>query len=245
MPHGRVGACSAFRWQLFLSGKELPVGEIQKITDTRIEFGSRDVTLSADIDLTRTSYTAAEGLGLGGSIVTLANGKYVDNYDLYLVAGNHTSVAGNDSFNDAEMGHSAAIALGTYETEVPAAHNVAADRDFNVQVPASVISQIDSEGKGDYTLFAKANYKNDLTPTFHAMTPIKAQIDTGVSSILAGEETVKAGVGFITVAGFESNVRILNLQGATVYNGGNATVELPAGIYIVNGGNTSVKVAVR
>lgn len=202
----------------------LPKGEVQVVTDTKMDFGSTDVTLEADIDLLASSHSAADGLSLQGNVMTVNNGKYVDNYELMLVKGTHTSVAGNDAFSHAENGHNDAIALSQYE-DGAATYAAGADRAFNIKVPADVLEQLDAESKGEYTLFAKANYKPEsgLTSTFHALTPVKVEISTGVVSVGAEAD----------------EVHYYNLQGVEIFNPEKGQV------VIKRQGNRTSKIVVR
>ena len=202
----------------------LPKGEIQVVTDTKMNFGSTDVTLEADIDLLASSHSAADGLTLQGNVMTVNNGKYLDNYELMLVKGTHTSIAGNDAFGHAEKGHEDAINLSEYENGV-AAYAADADRAFSIKVPADVLAQIDPESDGEYTLYAKANYKPEsgLTSTFHALTPVKVEISTGV----------------VTVGADAEEVHYYNLQGVEIFNPEKGQV------VIKRQGNRTSKIVVR
>jgi hypothetical protein len=87
---------------------------------------------------------------------------------------------------------------------------------------------------------AAAGWKN-----FWEIKPLSEY--SGVEGVVVDEdiETISVDNGAISVSG-DSQVRIVALNGTTVYSGrGEARVNVTPGIYVVIVGNTAHKVAVR
>lgn len=229
------------------SNSELHIvnGIYQKVDQTKIVFDKTyEITHEADIELTKSEYVQGEGLNLAGRAYSVKNSDFVNNFDLYLVKGNHTSVAGNEAFSNTEKGHNDAIALGEYAVTTQAGD---ADVNFNVTLPLSKIAEIDPEGEGKYTVYVKANYKPEtgLAPTFHALTPVTADVMTGVGETFATEAAITAAKGMINVANYNGIVEVYNAQGALIYSGNANEIPVAAGIYMVKAGSINAKVLVK
>lgn len=186
-----------------------------------------EVTLDADVEIEARS-DDEESLKFSGTISANKNDYFVDSYDLYLIKGTHTSVAGNDKFNHEEWGHEEAICLNDYDdAKTTARSNGTADRRFSVTIPNDVLLSIDPEWTGQYTVYAKANYTNShvLKPTFHDLTPVNSNYITAIAGVYSDD--------------VNTEVEYFNLQGVRV-----AEPE-QGGVYLRRCGTKVEKVVIR
>lgn len=186
-----------------------------------------EVTLDADVEIEARS-DDEESLKFSGTISANKNDYFVDSYDLYLIKGTHTSMAGNDKFNHEEWGHEEAICLNDYDdAKTTARSNGTADRRFSVTIPNDVLLSIDPEWTGQYTVYAKANYTNShvLKPTFHDLTPVNSNYITAIAGVYSDD--------------VNTEVEYFNLQGVRV-----AEPE-QGGVYLRRCGTKVEKVVIR
>ena len=225
-------------------GMTLGVGNgiLQTVTDTEISFyDEADVTLEATVEVSSMSFDSAEGLIINGNCGVVKNDYYLQGLELMMVTGNHSGVAGNEAFADADKGHTDAIALSRFNR----ANGTGGD--FSIAIPVEELQKIDPQLNGTYTLFAKAGYKDEtgLTPTFHSLTPVAYDLTTGVASVMAESARVEAGPGCIRIGNYVGLVSVYNIQGAKVYEGRASEIPTAPGSYVVKAGKTTAKLIVR
>lgn len=103
---------------------------------------------------------------------------------------------------------------------------------------------------GNYTV-SDIHYNDDGNICFTISDKTAEPTMGGIDGKTVTEPMAVAGEnGRILVKGIVENVRVLNMQGVTMYNGNATEIAVPAGIYIVqigngNGAAQTVKVAVR
>ena len=103
---------------------------------------------------------------------------------------------------------------------------------------------------GNYTV-SDIHYNDDGNICFTISDKTAEPTMGGIDGKTVTEPMAVAGEnGRILVKGIVENVRVLNMQGITMYNGNATEIAVPAGIYIVqisNGNDAAqtVKVAVR
>lgn len=103
---------------------------------------------------------------------------------------------------------------------------------------------------GNYTI-SDIHYNEDGNVCFTISDKTAEPTMGGIDGKTVYETVAVAGEnGRILVKGIVENVRVLNMQGVTMYNGNATEIAVPAGIYIVqigngNGAAQTVKVAVR
>lgn len=102
---------------------------------------------------------------------------------------------------------------------------------------------------GNYTV-SDIHYNDDGNVCFTISDKTAEPVVGGIDNASTTSATAIGENGRILVKGIVENVRVLNMQGVTVYNGNATEIAVPAGIYIVqisNGNDAAqtVKVAVR
>lgn len=172
-------------------------------------------------------------------LVNARNADYVESYDLYVVPGKYTSVAGKDFASADGHVNGTLIDVEKYSTSfVPdekdhlntksVASNPDGNVNFTVLVPEKELNATDANGV--YSVYVRANYKEEsgLEPTFHALTAL-GEKTTGVESVITnGNEDEDAPVVYFNMNGIQVS--------------GDA---LTPGLYIRRQGNTATKVLVK
>lgn len=102
---------------------------------------------------------------------------------------------------------------------------------------------------GNYTV-SDIHYNDDGNVCFTISDKTAEPVVGGIDNASTTSATAIGENGRILVKGIVENVRVLNMQGVTMYNGNATEIAVPAGIYIVqigngNGAAQTVKVAVR
>lgn len=240
----------------------------QNIEWTKINAKKLDVTHHCKIasDLEYGYGTIADDnpdnyLYIGGQVEQLKNTHHLDNVDYYeyfVVPGTHTSPSGAD-FKDAEKGHVNGVNVTNYITNFqPAANNAlrvsAKDlnegNNFNLLFPEKLFAEngIATDPNHKYTLYVKAHYnpETNLEPTFHALTPLNT-ITTGVNDLELNLEpaNIKVVDGGIAISGSNGTAMVSTLSGVVVYQGGDNTVSVAPGMYIVRAAGAVKKVLVK
>ena len=102
---------------------------------------------------------------------------------------------------------------------------------------------------GNYTV-SDIHYNDDGNVCFTISDKTAEPVVGGIDNASTTSATAIGENGRILVKGIVENVKVLNMQGVTMYNGNATEIAVPAGIYIVqisngNGAAQTVKVAVR
>lgn len=184
------------------------------------------------------------------------NEAHVGDYDLYIVPGTKSTIAGDNEFLHTNHGHARAININQLG-EVPATAAAAASANGVVNVTRVVApedfkdfgwsdDEISEARKGNFSMYIRARYNNsNLEHTYHNLTPVSNTV-TGIEEIAASSSlAARGGNGIITVEGTSSLIEVYNLSGVCVYSGYNTEIEVNPGLYIVRADNQTVKVSVR
>lgn len=183
-----------------------------------------------------------------------------DHYELYAVAGLYNNVSSSD-FSNADLGHKSGACIDNeeyYTSFVPhtytEAQTFAASEvvepeielneglKYNLLFPASVVGTTTNE----VTLYVKTVYKdNTLAPTYHALTAIDSPTTGVIDQLHEGGEIITVIKGAIVIAGSDGNAAVTTASGTVLYQGGDSTVDVAPGMYIVRAGKTVRKVIVR
>ncbi|MCH5346232.1 MAG: hypothetical protein J1E63_03940 [Muribaculaceae bacterium] len=193
--------------------------------NTTIVANSADVTLESSLKLN--AYDAnSSAVYVNATIETVANGDYLDYYELYIVPGAYTSI--NDAgfvYHD-ELGHRNAtmIDLDSFATDFvhPSfqARGLSLDNTVNLMIPTSKLNN--KSANNQYSLFLKAYYTKEsgLKPTFHNLVTYQGTV-TGVEII---EDEIEEGA-----------VEYFNMQGVRV------SEPVPGSLYIKRQGGKVTK----
>lgn len=248
-------------------------GVENEIEWTKIAADKLDVTHHATVTMNHSGYgETGNGKGnyiyVSGTVNREKHSHNVTGYEIYLVPGTHTSPSGAD-FNH-ENGHVKAINITDYitdfvpntggskaaalaEASAPTAEELNAGDNFNLLVPESAFGN-DANTSGKYTLFVKALYNDNVNKaaqhndngTFHALTQLTQTI-TGVTDMIYNAEnsSITVADGAIVIEGSEGKALVSTTAGVVVYQGGDNTVNVAPGMYIVRANNTVKRVLVK
>lgn len=217
----------------------------------------QEITHVADVTLDSWSLFSDNGLSLDLTVSPAENLDYVEDYELYLIDGAHTSIVGQEL--DTDTGLKGAVRLDDFRVAdsagAPALKGVANGAvKATYTVPAARLRELGwgtDVTKDNYTVFLKANYTRDsaLASTFHDMTTTIGTTPTGMDDALADRAmmpSVTAGNGYVDVAHCGGRpVEVFTPQGTCLYSGAEGRIALPQGICVVRVGNSATKVAVR
>lgn len=148
-----------------------------------------DYTVDVELNLEKFQWHTEDGIYVECSVVTNANDRYVDHYDVMLVKGHYNSINDADFRHHVDKGHEEAI-----EFHVPSVAKQMVSRSDNGEEKANDYSlkklmNVDELGHnpvdGEYTLFVRTNYKPEtgLTPTFHSLQYVEAQNPTAIDEV--------------------------------------------------------------
>lgn len=229
------------------------------ITEDEPRDVTHELTLSLNtcykFDLDGERYFYAEG-----SVNPGENTKYVDRYELCMVPGFHSSIAGLAQHPETGLAGATVIPDEYFiEKNTSSAYGEPA-LDFKVRVPASAFNAVDDNDR--YSYFVKIHYRQsgasassaaapqaapaygDLFPSFGALA--QKEIPTSVDSLVAVGVKVSAAPGCIIVDGAEgSAVAVYNLAGIKVYEGGSQRIAVVPGVYMVKINNDIIKIIVK
>lgn len=201
---------------------------------------------------------------------SIKNSMYVDHYELHLLPGSYTTVSG-DEFNNADKGHDNGLNISdesfhhayypndiaTYaegdKTDAEKAQEVI-DANSNGQFCRLVkksdfdTAGIEMDPNNQYTLYLKTVYTgaSDLEPTFHALTSVNGTT-TGVDNIVNEENIADINVNgaTVTISGSNGNALVVTTSGVVVYQGGDNTVTLTPGMYIVRADKLTKRIIIK
>lgn len=201
---------------------------------------------------------------------SIKNAMYVDHYELHLLPGSYTTVSG-DEFNNADKGHDNGLNISdesfhhayypndiaTYaegdKTDAEKAQEVI-DANSNGQFCRLVkksdfdTAGIEMDPNNQYTLYLKTVYTgaSDLEPTFHALTSVNGTT-TGVDNIVNEENIADINVNgaTVTISGSNGNALVVTTSGVVVYQGGDNTVTLTPGMYIVRADKLTKRIIIK
>lgn len=248
--------------------------EQAKITETLIPVAdSYEYTHSVDFDESSLSLVyseAAQTYYINGQIDqnSIKNPDFVDSYELCIMPGKHTQseVTGAD-FIGYENGHRLGLNIedqkywNSYKPQavkgraLSSSGHEADDIEANSNGKFSryiTAKELKDAGlyNGDhlYTIYLKAIYNHaDLNPTFHALTALDGTT-TGIEDITedaAAQGQITVNGTAVTLLNTANRGLIATTAGAVVYQGGDATVTLAPGIYIVRAGDTTQRIIVK
>lgn len=231
-----------------------------------LSFKDTDITLEASITSLTLGVSDTQ-LWPKATLTVTANDMYVSAYELWMVPGSfkHGDVIKDPDF-DHEDGHSKAFCVATVSADAPDSDSDTADGlprtySFDRLFDKSLMSHVDKDN--NYMFYIKAIYRDDISapqqaraisraagdnglhPTFHGLMAPPTTTGVDDTEICDSRATVRAGQGYVEIAGTSGRVSVYNAQGMLLYSGSAGRVELPAGYYIVNTGQgASVKVRV-
>lgn len=207
---------------------------------------------TGDMDFAYANHTDADGtlhrqLILNALIHSRENTDYVKDYDLYVVPARLGSV---DTWSDADHDHEKGHVNGYCIAKGISAESVSRAADDEIPVSIDLNTEngdevpLLAEGANHNSFYLKANYSNaNLHPTFHSL--VSMPITTSVGEILGGSDVdIRVAGGEIVVSGAE-NVEVYTVSGTQVYAGGEGSVAVQPGMYVVKAGQTVKKVVVK
>lgn len=252
-----------------------PYFEIAKVTNTRIPVdGMYEYTHDVDFkaaEMGLTYFIPTDEYYVRGEIdpASVKNPGYVDHYELHIIPGEHSDdEVTNAAFMNRDKGHDLAVNISdpkyyesSYPTEeAPAAVKAMADNADAAQAANSdgrFLRKISAQELKDanaynadhkYTVYLKAVYTGDsgLEPSFHALHSLGEPVVTGLDNIYGD---VKGNVGVngttVTLSNTADKGMIATTTGTIVYQGGDATVDLAPGVYVVRAGSYVGKIIIR
>lgn len=215
--------------------------EEEVIDWTEIEAERLDVTHYCTVDC-QSHGVDENNIYIKGCVNPIRNSHHVqpESYEYYLIPGIYDTPKGDDFTG--ENGHIDGVNVTEYITD----HS---GNNFTLLVPVSVFGD-KANADGDYTLYVRAKYVADdnLTDTFHALTPLYASlIPTGVENLHAEEvaATIDVDGNTVIIDGSEGDAIIVTPAGSVIYQGGDNAVDVEPGLYIVRAKSTVQKVLVK
>lgn len=164
------------------------------------------------------------------------NTAFVEDYELYIVPGEHAVIGGADFMHEDGHVNGTRIDLEQYATafmpntartmdvDVDGDGGQGLERTYNLLIPENDLKAIAADGK--YSLYTRTKYtaESGLEDSFHALTPL-------------GETTT--AVGTITTDDLDAPVEYFTLQGVRVDN------PLPGAVYVRRQGSHATKVRIN
>lgn len=204
-------------------------------------------------DISSDYYDGVKEWGIVPVMNVIRNEKYVDSYEIMAVPGTYTTAAEVQAhIGEAVEFRHVFINNGTALTQAEGAPVFSADAlKEGLYKPGDFrIERKTSGATGEpYTFFIRASYKPEtgLTPTYHDVYPYTfySDIPTSAEVIEFGSFSVEGTRGGLLITDAPADVTVTDLSGRTVYTGRDASVALPAGVYIARCGRTARKVQVR
>lgn len=201
---------------------------------------------------------------------SIKNPGYVDHYELHIIPGEYSDdEITKAEFQNWEKGHDLAVNISApkyYESSypdpdpTPAAVKAMADNADAAQAANSdgrFLRKISAQELKDanaynadhkYTVYLKAVYTGDsgLEPSFHALYSLGEPVVTGLDNIygdVRGNVVVDGTT--VTLSNTADKGMIATTTGTIVYQGGDATVDLAPGVYVVRAGSYVGKIIIR
>lgn len=223
---------------------------------------TEDLTLDVDFTLNECGHDGR--VYANGTVTSIKNFENVEKYEIYMVAGCHSSITDHAGFTAWHSdGHTSAMKIYAkdftdYATTFVPSDNRAevktaaeapvspADFTFNVLIPQADIEAAHGSSSADNTFYVKAYYNNGIEPTFHRMryadkvTSIDAPLTTGDTTV-----SITGGYGEIIAGCNNTQLEVYTLSGTVVYAGNGGHIAVAPGIYIVRAGAQVEKVTVK
>lgn len=226
------------------NGRANKIATSQTVFETPLDF---EYTHDAQLQLDWFAQDK-DKIGLGGSIVSRVNNRYVESYDLYIMPGSHTSIQDVDINTHHDIGIEGAELIASGLRPSISTYSEGDDKDSVITFGDVVVDRpVPYNPNRDYTLYLKANYNNDLHPSYHAMT-LTANIPTGIIDLEDYNPALKvrAVEGGILVEGCDGEVEVFSVAGQGIFAGhADGAISLDCGLYIVRAGNRTWKVNVK
>lgn len=252
-----------------------PYFEIAEVTNTRIPVdGMYEYTHDVDFkaaEMGLTYFIPTDEYYVRGEIdpASVKNPGYVDHYELHIIPGEHSDdEVTNAAFMNWDKGHDLAVNISdpkyyesSYPTEeAPAAVKAMADNADAAQAANSdgrFLRKISAQELKDanaynadhkYTVYLKAVYTGDsgLEPSFHALHSLGEPVVTGLDNIYGDVKgNVEVNGTTVTLSNTADKGMIATTTGTIVYQGGDATVDLAPGVYVVRAGSYVGKIIIR
>lgn len=223
---------------------------------------SYDVTHSVKLTINTWGKDDTNGIYFEATVTDPVNHKHVDDYDIYIIPKAHKSIATFSSNLCTTHGHEKGLLLDDSYDHYMKRQSEAVrkvnhkDKFISKLIPAAEVKQLISDhgvttsSDKDFSLYLRAKYSHDnLTQnSFHALTPAtSAQQTTSVNDVCAG-----VSVGKVTVNGCDVTLEdtdgfglITSMTGQVIYQGGDDTVTLVPGLYIIKANTTVQRVLVK
>lgn len=187
--------------------------------DTNID-GETDITLESDLKINALG-ADENNVYINASVATVANGDFVDHYELCIVPGVYSDINDNNFVYHDETGHSDATVLSVakYATEFgtnPKSRIIDAKNAQTVNILVPVEDLKAKSPDNTYSFFLKATYANHLTPTYHNLTVYQGEM-TSVDDIVYGNEDNSDDAPIYTITGVR--VKDMSQPGIYVQNG--------------------------
>lgn len=254
---------------------EDPYFKIAEVTNTRIPVdGMYEYTHDVDFkaaEMGLTYFIPTDEYYVRGEIdpASVKNPGYVDHYELHIIPGEHSDdEVTNAAFMNWDKGHDLAVNISdpkyyesSYPTEeAPAAVKAMADNADAAQAANSdgrFLRKISAQELKDanaynadhkYTVYLKAVYTGDsgLEPSFHALHSLGEPVVTGLDNIYGDVKgNVEVNGTTVTLSNTADKGMIATTTGTIVYQGGDATVDLAPGVYVVRAGSYVGKIIIR
>lgn len=254
---------------------EDPYFEIAEVTNTRIPVdGMYEYTHDVDFkaaEMGLTYFIPTDEYYVRGEIdpASVKNPGYVDHYELHIIPGEHSDdEVTNAAFMNWDKGHNLAVNISdpkyyesSYPTEeAPAAVKAMADNADAAQAANSdgrFLRKISAQELKDanaynadhkYTVYLKAVYTGDsgLESSFHALYSLGEPVVTGLDNIYGDVKgNVMVDGTTVTLSNTADKGMIATTTGTIVYQGGDATVDLAPGVYVVRAGSYVGKIIIR
>lgn len=181
---------------------------------------------------------------VNADIIPIENCENISDYEIMIVPKSYTSIKDEGFTHSFELGHTEAVSLKGCETgyrpNKVAAARAAGSQNFNLMTKLAN----PAASTKDYTLFVKANYNNGLEPTFHNLSAMGDNITSAEQIRFDANISIEAKGGEIVVSG-ANDVEVFTISGTQVYAGGEGSIAVAPGIYVVKADGKVEKVNVK
>lgn len=214
-------------------------------------YNREDVTAEVELVLNCVGVAENHDLYANATIKPVNNCENVEKFELFVIPERHSSIntfsSGHHSY---EKGHVRGVNITdcTSDFHFDDANAVAMAAN-NEEQTLNVYTNLEEYPANlkDFTFYVKTTYKQGtgLEPTYHSMQ--SPNVVTAVEDVMADGSylQVKGYKGYLEIIGSDGNATVTTASGTVLYQGGDGTIDVAPGMYIVHAGKTVRKVIVR
>ncbi len=217
----------------------------------------RELTHDVTLEINEWGCDDTNGVYFEATITGNVNPDYLDDYEIYIAPKRYSKITDQGFVTSLTNGHANGILLDSsydYSLNKKSARTKAAGtgKTFSKLVPPEVLLAADasadlSRRSTDFTLYlsTRYNHANLAQNSFHALTA-PGGATTGIDDIESDADgSIIVTLGNIEINGSNGMASICTTTGAIIYQGGDASVAVAPGMYIVRAGKNVQKVIVE